>query len=99
MYKFLSIALLAMAGLFVLSGTADAGWRRGRCYYYPAPAAVAPTPAPVPAPPPASEAQTYRSYSYEPAAPTYRSYSAPSRGYRGGDPSNNFNAGRKIHGL
>lgn len=40
MFKFLSIVVLAMAGLFVLTGTADAGWRR-RCWYS-APAEVVP---------------------------------------------------------
>jgi hypothetical protein len=103
MFKFLSIALLSVAGLLVFTTIAQAGPRRGCCCANDccaAPAVTAPAPAPVaPATAQAPGArQTVRSYSYEPAAPAYVPYV---RTYRSGstDAAGNFDAGRKIKGL
>jgi hypothetical protein len=99
MYKILTISMLAMVGLFVLTGTADAGWwRRARCYSEPV--VTSPAPAPAPAAPATAEAQgrVYRSYSYEPAYQYERSY----RSNRGSYPTMQgmpIDAGRKIRGM
>ncbi len=74
MKKFL-ITLIAVMGISILaesSSEAAGGWfrRRARFTYAPAPSATVAQ----------SQAGTgYRTYSYQPAAPTYRSYQAPKK--------------------
>ena len=73
--KTLLIALVAVVGLTIVDvGTAQAfgGRRRARVTYSPAPTQVGTVAQ--------EQAETgYRTYSYQPVAPTYRSYQAPKK--------------------
>ena len=62
MTKFLTLTLVACAGLLVSAGVSQAGRRGGGCCCSSAPAPVVVAPAPVTAAAP----QAYRSYSYQP---------------------------------
>lgn len=79
MSKLITTAILALVAFAMLASGADAAWPRRWRTYTVVPAQVTPAPATTARAAPA--AQGYRTFSYQPsyqpAAPTFRSYSAP----------------------
>lgn len=83
MLKFIAVGVIASIGLMVAASNVDAGHGHHGCSCCGTPATVI-----VPAPAPMAQApapgQGYRTYSYQPAQPVYRSYSPSNRGRSGG---------------
>jgi hypothetical protein len=82
MSKFIAATVIGLC--VILLATSEAQARHGRCRGYATAAptyaqSMAPAPATAPATAQATTGQPYRTYSYEPAAPVYRSYQAPGR--------------------